>query len=136
LKAGLGHNPRPEGHEHEGRALEGLAPRPSAGSSARDSNARGAPSVRDLPQPLRDWLPGRARAPQPGRLWIERAVGAHDLPLVDVVDERGLLVRRIRLPAGRRLAGFGRASVYLVRKDDVDLQYLERYRLPTNGAHE
>ncbi|HEX9693160.1 MAG TPA: hypothetical protein VGA22_13790, partial [Gemmatimonadales bacterium] len=60
-----------------------------------------------------------------GRLWIERAVGAHDVPLVDVVDERGQLVRRIRLPAGRRLAGFGRTSVYLVRKDDVDLQYLE-----------
>ena len=89
------------------------------------------PFVYQPPQPLEP-----ARFAPDGRLWIERAVGAHDLPLVDVVDAGGRLVRRIRLPAGRRVAGFGPTSVYLVRKDDMDLQYLERYRFPVNADRE
>jgi hypothetical protein len=36
------------------------------------------------------------------------------------------------LPAKTRLLGFGQGTVYLVRTDDDDLQYLQRYRLPND----
>jgi hypothetical protein len=65
-----------------------------------------------------------------GTLWIERVVVPGSLPLTDVIDDTGKLARRVRLPPDRRVVGFGRESVYLVRRDEVDLQYLERYELP------
>lgn len=111
------------------------------------SNAQGVSrSRRPLRRPAAvawpDYLPPylyhSLTSPQPvrftpdGRLWVQRAVAAHDLPLVDVIDRSGRLVQRIRLPRTRRLVGFGAGTVYLVRQDHVDLQYLERYALPTH----
>jgi hypothetical protein len=39
-------------------------------------------------------------------------------------------VRRVTFPEKSRLVGFGEGTVYTVRTDDDDLQYLERYRMP------
>ena len=39
----------------------------------------------------------------------------------------GKLLRHVMLPEDTRLVGFGKNSVYLVRIDDDDLQWLERY---------
>jgi hypothetical protein len=66
-----------------------------------------------------------------GRLWVLRT-RAHDdpIPSYDVFDGRGQIVERIALPRQTRLVGFGARAVYLARKDDDDLQYLQRYRLP------
>ena len=66
-----------------------------------------------------------------GRLWVLRT-RAHDdaIPSYDVFDGRGQLAERIALPRQTRLVGFGARTVYLARKDDDDLQYLQRYRLP------
>jgi hypothetical protein len=66
-----------------------------------------------------------------GMLWIPRAVAAGQPPLYDIIDRNGRLVERVQLPARHKLVGFGRESVYLVRLDDDDLQYLGRYPLPT-----
>jgi len=66
-----------------------------------------------------------------GNLWIERSVpSADDGPLYDIIDRSGARIATVHLPIGRRLAGFGSDAVYLVRRDEVDLEYLERYRLP------
>jgi len=35
----------------------------------------------------------------------------------------------VKRPAGTRLAGFGRNSAYVVRTDEDDLQYLQRFKL-------
>ena len=66
-----------------------------------------------------------------GMLWIQRAVAADSPPKVDVIDETGELAFRIVLPKQSKLVGFGTNSVYLVRVDEDDLQYLQRYRLPS-----
>lgn len=42
----------------------------------------------------------------------------------------GRLVLKVRLQPRSRVIGFGKGSVYVVRRDDEDLEYLERYRLP------
>jgi hypothetical protein len=70
-----------------------------------------------------------------GLLWIPRAVAAGQPPLYDIIDRTARLVERVRLPARHRLVGFGAESVYLVRLDGDDLQYLQRRPLPTRAGH-
>jgi hypothetical protein len=90
----------------------------------------------DLP-PITDWpeykppFVGNAAAVAPnGELWVRRTRPASDdAPFYDVFDGKGQLVGHVRLPKGTRLAGFGKSSVYLVRLDADDLQYLQRYAL-------
>ena len=68
-----------------------------------------------------------------GRLWVERTTPVGDPPTFDVFDGAGSRVRQIELPPGRRLLGFGRGTVYAVVRDEMDLEYLERYRLAGFG---
>jgi hypothetical protein len=46
-----------------------------------------------------------------------------------VIGGTGEVVERVVAPTGSRFAGFGDESVYFVRMDDVDLEYLERFRI-------
>ena len=66
----------------------------------------------------------------PGRkLWILRTRPAgDDVPRYDVIDSTGAVVERVSLPAGSRVVGWGRESVYVARTDADGLQWLERYR--------
>lgn len=66
-----------------------------------------------------------------GRFWLQRHVAAGESRRFDVLDARGRRLGAVRLPAERRLEGFGRNSVYLSRTDDLDFVWLERYGLPT-----
>jgi hypothetical protein len=50
--------------------------------------------------------------------------------MIDVIDSTGQVVLKVVLPKGSKLVGFGEGTVYLVRIDADDLQYLQRYRLP------
>ena len=64
-----------------------------------------------------------------GQLWVLRTRRHTDsIPTYDVFDARGRVTTRVALPKRTRLAGFGRGTVYLIRRDDDDLQYLQRYR--------
>ena len=63
-------------------------------------------------------------------LWVLRTRPAEDpVPSYDVFDSFGKQVGRVVLPKDTRLAGFGQRSVYLVRRDADDLEYLQRYAL-------
>lgn len=65
-----------------------------------------------------------------GRGWVGRYEHqSEERPLYDVFDGSGRRIARVRLPAGRRLVGFGIGTLYAVRVDAVDLQWLERYDL-------
>jgi hypothetical protein len=99
----------------------------------------------DLP-PLTDWPdvmppflaggsfpPPGAMARPNGEIWVQRTQRpGNDVPLYDVFDASGKVIGRVVLPAKTRLLGFGQGTVYLVRTDDDDLQYLQRYRLPND----
>lgn len=76
---------------------------------------------------------GRTIVAPDGTLWVERYVSADAQPIVDVFDARGSKQEEISLPSGRRVVSFGEGHVYLVRKDEVDLQWLERYRITVTG---
>jgi len=64
-----------------------------------------------------------------GELWVltSQRAGAKRQRF-DVMDGQGRLVRRVELADGRRLVGFGRGTLYTVRRDADDLEWLERYQ--------
>ena len=65
------------------------------------------------------------------RLWIKRTtVFGDSTARYDVLDLGGRLVARVALPARTRLAGFGAASLYVVRRDLDDVEYLGRLVQP------
>jgi hypothetical protein len=64
-----------------------------------------------------------------GQVWVQRVKPASDkTPSYDVFDGAGKLVGSVTLRPKSRVAGFGKGTVYVVRSDEDDLQYLERYR--------
>jgi hypothetical protein len=64
-----------------------------------------------------------------GEVWVERTRPASDrTPRYDVFDGTGQRVREVTLRPRSRVVAFGQGTVYVVRMDEDDLQYLERYR--------
>ena len=63
-----------------------------------------------------------------GYLWIQRTGPAGQPPTFDVIDRAGNLAQKVVLPKRSRLVGFGNGAVYVVRLDEDDLQYLQKYR--------
>jgi hypothetical protein len=63
-----------------------------------------------------------------GEVWVERTRKASDrTPRYDVFDRTGRLTGQVRLRPRSRVVGFGKGTVYVVRSDEDDLQYLERF---------
>jgi hypothetical protein len=64
------------------------------------------------------------------RLWVLRHTPATDARThYDVIDRRGVVVARVAVPNAGRIVGFGAKSIYVVRRDADDLQYLQRFPL-------
>jgi hypothetical protein len=64
-----------------------------------------------------------------GRLWVARTPArVTDQQTYDVINRRGELVERIRMPPRTLIVGLGAHGIYARRLDDVDLAYLQRYR--------
>ncbi len=58
-----------------------------------------------------------------GRVWVRRSTAAADSTArYDVFDPSGRVIARVALPPHTRLAGFGRTTIYLVRRDEDDLE--------------
>jgi hypothetical protein len=53
--------------------------------------------------------------------------------IYDVVNARGILFQRVRLPAGRSVAGFGKGGAVYLTTRGTDGLYLERATLPRGG---
>jgi hypothetical protein len=61
---------------------------------------------------------GATRADGDGNLWIRTSTVFNGAPVYDVVSSSGQLTDRVQLPAGRTIAGFGKAGViYLGVRD-------------------
>ena len=60
---------------------------------------------------------------------MHRSIPAGDDVVYDVFDADGNRTEQVVFPPERRVVGFGGEFVYVVRKDEVDLFWLERYRL-------
>lgn len=75
--------------------------------------------------------PGAVQVAPEGEVWILRTRRAEDkIPTYDVFDKSGALVKKVSLNPSSRVVGFGKGTVYVVRTDEDDLQYLQRYVKP------
>ena len=63
-----------------------------------------------------------------GEAWVQRYVEYGEPETFDVFDASGRRVKQVVLPEGRRFIGFGAGTLFAVRVDEDDLQWLERYR--------
>jgi len=64
-----------------------------------------------------------------GELWVERSMPHGSPSEWDVFNVAGGRIRRVRLPADRRLLSLGRNSAYLVAVDEDGFEKVERYSL-------
>jgi hypothetical protein len=102
----------------------------AAASGQGASASRSAPSLPDLvfAETKPPFLSQAASVAPDGQIWVLRTRAYGDsIPVYDVFDPAGRLQRRVSLAAGSRLLGFGRGTVYISRKDEDDLEYLQRY---------
>jgi hypothetical protein len=112
----------------------GAVTRPPVAVTDRDREAfafgpRAAETIR-WPATKSPFAAGSLRVSPGGEAWVQLATPGDDpAPLYAVLGPDGSLARLVRLPGGRRLVGLGRASVYAVRRDEDDLEWLERYAL-------
>lgn len=75
-------------------------------------------------------FPGNAvRISDSGDAWVQRYMPAGSPETYDVFGSDGALERRVVLPAGAELVGFGKDAAFVVRRDEVDFEWLERYAL-------
>lgn len=51
----------------------------------------------------------------------------------DIFDREGELVERLTLPLNEAIVGFGESSIYTIRMDEFDLQWLRRHPWPPAG---
>jgi hypothetical protein len=103
---------------------------PGAGAGARSNAARRPSEDPEWPETMPPFTGRDAIMVTPeGEAWVRRTgKGAEPVPSYDVFDGAGTLVRQVTLRPRSRVVGFGNGTVYLVRLDEDDLQYLERYR--------
>ena len=92
------------------------------------------PPLTDWPDFVPPFLSDAARSRPNGEVWVLRSRRPGDnVPVYDVFDATGRVIGKVALPAKSRLIGFGQGTVYLIRLDADDLQYLQRYRLPMDA---
>jgi len=82
------------------------------------------------PERMPAFYAGRVPIDPQGRAWVRRHTRAGEASTYDVFDRRGARVGAVTLGAGKRVVGFGAASVYVVAFDEFDLNYLERHAMP------
>ena len=102
----------------------------SAEPGARYMRVPPLPEPAQWPAFLPPFLEGALVFAPDGTLWIRRVTAPDAEPRFDLFDESGQIMRSVQLPAGRHLVGLGVHWIYAVRRDELDLEYLERYRYP------
>jgi hypothetical protein len=108
--------------------------RPGVVSFSTGGGRAQAPPNVSLPEPeFADTKPpfggqGAVVVSPEGEVWVRKhqPAGARN-PEYDVFDRAGRLVRKVTLNPRSRVVGFGQGAVYVVRTDDDDLQYLQRF---------
>lgn len=107
----------------------GLRVMAGPGGTQVTMGAGAMPEASDVawPETKPPFTAGAARVAPNGHLWVLRTRAASDqVPRYDVFDGAGRLVHRVALPRETRLLGFGESTVYVVRRDADDLEYVQR----------
>jgi hypothetical protein len=128
-------NPPPGGGGGGGAGTGGR----SGGGGDPNAPRPAPPTIEYVPlNEINDYYPpirgGAARPDLDGNLWILPTTSAQSQSgelVYDVVNVKGELFERVRVPSGRSIIGFGKGGVvYLLSGDRTNGFYLERTRLP------
>jgi hypothetical protein len=112
------------------RTIRGL-PIPYTPVPVTDADRKSFPAWAQLPRVKPPFDGPSTFAAPDERIWVRRTSAAGDsIPHYDVLDLSGRLVAQVSLQARTRVAGVGRGAVYVVRRDEDDLEYLGRIALP------
>ena len=74
--------------------------------------------AKDLPDYRPAFSIGATRADLAGNLWVRTTTPSDAGPIYDVINDKGQLVDRVKLPFGRVISGFGPGVVYMGVLDD------------------
>lgn len=85
---------------------------------------------RAWPSTLPPFLEGALVAAADSTVWVRRTTAAGDPPAYDIYDTRPALIGRVVLRSSGRVIAVSRSSVYVVRRDGDDAEWLERYPRP------
>lgn len=127
--------------ETQGGGLMVMVTRSSSGESSTQMSRGGGPgglfpSLADFEwaETFPPFRPERSRVSPAGEVWVQRWLPTDRPQRMDVFDPAGVLTGSVQMPPDSRLIGFGTGPgggevAYLVRHDDLGLQWLERYRV-------
>jgi hypothetical protein len=112
----------------------------SGESSTQMSRGGGAGGMAPAPEDFQwsevypPFRPDWSRVSPAGEVWVHRWLPKAQAQRMDVFDSAGILRGSVEVPSGSRLIGFGAGTgtgevAYLVRTDDLGLQWLERHRV-------
>jgi hypothetical protein len=73
---------------------------------------------KELPDYRSAFRQGAARADLDGNLWVRTTAPSDAGPIYDVINGKGELVDRVKLPFGRVISGFGPGVVYMGVQDE------------------
>ena len=76
-------------------------------------------TAKELPDYRPAFKMGAARADADGNLWVRTTTPDPKGPIYDVINGKGELIDRVRLPYGRVISGFGPGVVYMGVLDDA-----------------
>jgi hypothetical protein len=110
------------------RAARRPAPEPRRPGTAGPTSKRGGEPIFPSSFPA---FAGResVRIDPDGAVWIARAHGVADpTSFYDVFDRTARRSAEAHLRAHSRIVGFGDGAIYVARRDDDDLEHLERYK--------
>ena len=113
-----------------GKGTDGSVMSPIPASMTTDAEVdemAGRQPFAEVRPPFTDVTP---RIGPDGVLWVERSVAIGAARVYDRFDARGMRRGSVTFPVGRRLAGFGRTSLYAVATGDDGIDTLERYAIP------
>ena len=101
------------------------------GSSTRTAPASLAQQEPDSwPEVMPFFQSGQVYTAPDGSIWVGRYRSASDkTPRYDVFDATGKHTGQVVFPARTRIVGFGKGTVYTVRADEDDLQYVQKWTL-------
>jgi len=104
---------------------------PAAGRGGAIPKNLPPPPQSEFPAVMPPFVSAATMARSNGEIWVLRSHRSTDAPVYDVFGATGAMVRRVAMPGpGARLVGFGTNTIYVIRRDADDLEYLQRYRLP------
>jgi hypothetical protein len=81
-----------------------------------------------LPDYAPPFAPGAVSADMDGNLWVRTSIVVSGGSIYDVINNMGVLVDRVQLPARRVIAGFGRGGIVYMGVRDGDGVRLEQAR--------